>query len=292
MMALFGLGAWGLWRASEISIGLALFLYLLPVLLALILLPLLAYRLYALRSARYLVERDGFHLIWGMRVEDIPMQAVIWVKPIEELGIRLPLPWLRWPGAVVGVRRLRDGRRVEFLSARSRRLVVIGLPEKLYVISPQDPQAFLQACRESMELGSLSPMPSRSVYPGFLLARVWQTPAARSLILIGLLLNLTALSWVILAIPARASITLGFGPGREPVPAARLLLLPVLSISFFLMDFFLGLWLFRRTEAQTSDHPWLGTLRMIPGRTTAYLLWLCGVIVSSLFLTAVISIAR
>ncbi len=287
MLALSGLSAWGLWRASEASEWSYFLLYVLPTLFSIVLLPLLAYRLYALRSARYVIDRDGFRLVWGIRAEDIPMQAVVLVQFASELGGRLPLPWLRWPGAVLGIRRLRDGRRVEFLAARSHPLVVIVLADKLFAISPDDPHTFLGACRGYMEMGSLTPIPSRTVYPGFLLARLWQTPAARYLVLAGLLLNLIALGRA-----ALASITLGFGPGREPVPAVQLLLLPVLGSFFFLVDFVLGLFLFRRSDVQTTNNPWFGTLWMIPGRTMAYLVWLGGVLVSSLLLTAIILILK
>jgi hypothetical protein len=71
------------------------------------------------------------------------------------------------------------------------------------------------------------------------------------------------------------------------VPAIRLLLLPVISSFFFISDFFLGLFLFRRTESQATSHPVTGTIWMIPGRTLAYLLWSSAAVSSALFLLAV-----
>jgi hypothetical protein len=59
---------------------------------------LLAYRLYALWTASYSLERDGVHLRWGFRSEDVPIDAVLWVRTDENLGMRLALPFFRWPG--------------------------------------------------------------------------------------------------------------------------------------------------------------------------------------------------
>jgi hypothetical protein len=287
ILALLGLSAWGLVQASAASVGPVFLLYLSPALIAIGLVPLLAYRLYALRSARYLMQRDGMQLVWGLRSEDIPMNNIEWVLPSGDPGNKLRLPWVYWPGAVVGTRNAPGGKRVEFLASRPGQLVLIAVADHIYAISPEDPQEFLQAFQGFMEMGSLSPFPARSVYPGFLLARLWQTRSARLLVLGGLLLNMVTLSLVMVAAPYGDQLTLGFGAGREPVPAVRLLLLPVISSFFFLIDFFLGLFLFRRTESRVTSHPITGTVWLIPGRTIAYLLWISAVVSSSLFLLAV-----
>lgn len=292
ILALLGLSAWGLLRASEASVGPVFLFYLTPALISIGLAPLLAYRVYALRGARYIMQRDGIQLLWGLRAEDIPMNTIEWVLPSNELSYRLKLPWLYWPGAVIGARNAPGGKRVEFLASRANRLVLIAAADHIFAISPEDPQAFLQAYQGFMEMGSLSPLPPRSVYPGFLLARLWQTPPARYLLLGGLLLNLVTLSIVILVAPSRGQVTLGFGAGREPVPAIRLLLLPVISSFFFLINFFLGLFLFRRTESQTTDHPLTGAIWLIPGRTIAYILWSSAAVTSALFLLAVVLILQ
>jgi hypothetical protein len=287
ILALLGLSAWGLWQAAEASVGPVFLFYLTPALASIGLVPLLAYRLYALRGARYLMQRDGMTLTWGLRAEDIPMNTIEWVLPTSELSYKLRLPWLYWPGSVVGMRHAPGGKRVEFLASRSRGLVLIAVAGHIYAISPEDPQAFLQTFQGFMEMGSLSPLPARSVHPGFLLARLWQTPPARYLLLGALLINLVTLVIVILAVPSSGQVTLGFGVGREPVPSIRLLLLPVISSFFFLLDFFLGLFLFRRTDSQVTSHPFSGAIWLIPGRTIAYLLWSSAALSSVLFLLAV-----
>ncbi len=274
---LVGLG--GLWQAGQANIGPVFLLYLLPALAAFVLAPALAYRYYELQNASYTLEREGVQLRWGLRYEVIPMESVLWVRSASELGVGLPLPRLRWPGAVVGQRYLAGAGEVEFMASRTRNLIVIATPGRGYAISPEDPQAFLAAFQRCIEMGSLAPLAARSVYPSYLLGRVWAARLGRGLILAGAGLSLGLLVWVSLAIPGRVQVRLGFtpfgGPG-DTVPAVRLLLLPVLNTFFFLADLFLGLYFFRREESQPY----------------AYVVWASAALTALLFLLAVGFILR
>jgi len=273
ILLLFLAAGAGLWQASQASIGPIFLLSLLPILVAVVVLPVLGYRVYALRTAAYTLEREGIRLRWGLRFEDIPMTSVQWLFPARELAIHLPLPWTRWPGAVLGIRHLAGTGDVEFLAARSNDLVLIATPERIFAVSPADTSAFLNAYQRYTEMGSLTPIPGRSVYPTFLLARVWNTFPARVLLLAGLFLSLLLLVWISLAIPARDQIRLGFNPDGSPgiaVPAVRLLLLPLINSFFVLIDLFAGLFFFRHEESQPFS----------------YLLWGSGAITPFLFLIA------
>jgi hypothetical protein len=304
-------GLFGIYQASLASIGPAFLLALAPILAAAVGIPLLAYRFYGLRNARYLLEREGLHLRWGLRNEDIPIEYILWVYRPEDLQVTLPLPRLRWPGALVGVRRLpgagKTGRRalsqttgrsavtgshaellpggeVEFLAADARNLILVATPERVYALSPANPNAFLEAFQRCTEMGSLSPQPGRSVYPTFLLSRVWGSHIARSLTLAGGGVSLLLLTWVSLAIPGHEQVIFGlqpgFGlgaiPGGYAVPAVQLLLLPLLNLIFFGVDFFLGLFFFRKPESQPL----------------AYLLWASSALTGVMFLAAALFILQ
>jgi Bacterial PH domain len=321
ILLLIGISAWGIWQAVHSAIGPLFLLYLTPALLSIFLIPLLAYRLYSLLGAYYQIERDGMRLRWGLRMEDIPMDSLVWISPDTELERKLPLPWLRWPGAVLGVRRTAQSETIEFLASRSRRLVVIATQDKIYAISPTPPEIFIQNLRSFMELGSLSPVAARSIQPSFLVIRIWEHVSARILILAGVALNLALLVWVSVAIPARASIMLGFASISDPVPSVRLLLIPVISGFFFLADLFLGLFFYRRavdpppieSSGAISETPLLEPvsstvlsnryqlliqtisrgfwsirrgMSLVPGQYLAHLLWGSSVLVSTLFLLA------
>ena len=318
---------WGIWNAARSSLGPVFLLYLTPSLASFFLVPLLAYRWYCLMGAYYQLDRDGMRLRWGLRIEDIPMEAVTWISLSSALKRRLPLPWLRWPGAVVGVRHTADGERVEFLSSRSSQMVVIATRTQLFSISPAEPQVFMQAFQHLMELGSLSPVTAQSMYPAFLLSRIWRVRSARFSILAGIFFNIALLIWVSLVIPTRSTILLGFATSGEPVPSVRLLLIPLISGFFFLIDLLLGLFFFRRDldpapqsqfsregnasryalNPATNDTPQSDTvarqlshifwslrrgISLVPGQYLAHILWGSGAIVSGLFILAIFFILR
>jgi hypothetical protein len=279
--------SWGFWRAVRAAIGPEFLLYFLLTLIGIGVLPLLVYRGYALQRAVYNLERDGIQLRWGLREEDIPMSSVLWVRHSSQFQKSLPRPWIRWPGAVLGVRRLSDGKRVEYFAARTSQLIAIATSDRIYAISPEEPDAFLRVFQRFMELGSLTPLSARSIYPSFLLARIWRVLTARYLLLSGLVLNLLLLVWVSLIIPTRLQIVLGFTLDRQPVPAVQLLLLPLLSGFFFMVDLLLGLFFFRRGDNQSQAIHQGREAMLVSGQLLAYLLWGSGVLAATLFLLAV-----
>jgi len=259
-------------------------MYLLPALIAAIIVPALSYQTYALRGMSYALARDGIRLRCGLRSEDIPMDAVIWVRPASEVG-SLPLPYLRWPGSVTGSRHLPENGQIEYMATRSTHLLLIATTGHIFAISPDNPVAFMQNYQRLTELGSLSPLPAHSVYPTFMALRLWNDLPARYLLLGGTALSLALLVLVSLAVPAHAQVSLKLAPDGtplEPIPSVRLLLLPVLNAIFFITDLILGLFFYRRTVSQPGAwhaEQWL-----------SYLLWSSGVIATLLFLGAVVFI--
>ena len=277
--ALVILAVLGLYRAAYSNVGANFLFYLLPVILAIPAVPFFLYRWHALRNSIYTLERDSIHLQWGLRTEVIPTNNILWVRPASDLLETLHLPWFRWPGSVIGERRFSKEFVVEFLASRSRDLILIGTYDRVFAVSPEDPASFLRAYQRLTELGSLIPPQPQSVRAAFLLARIWQTRPAGLLILSGFILSLGLLIWVSLIVPTRPAISLGFtaaGDPREPIDGVRLMLLPTLNAIFFVINFFAGVFLFRRDEQ----------------RPLAYVLWGSTVFVAGLFLAAVYFIQK
>ncbi len=269
----------GFWQASQAAVGPVFLFYLIVALAAVGLLPVFIYRFYALRHAGYVLERDGLHLWWGLRGEDIPMDKVLWVRPAESLGYRLPRPWLYWPGCVLGTRQLSDASTVEYMASQTRGLILVGTPGRTYAISPLNRTEFLQTFQRLTELGSLSPIRANSTYSSFLLARFWNDRPARSMLIAGLVISLVLLVWSSLSVPGRTQISLRLsstGVATAYMPSVQLLLLPVLNALFLGVDLLGGLFFYRKTESQVF----------------AYVLWGSGVLTSLLFLMAVFFILK
>ncbi|MBU4226329.1 MAG: PH domain-containing protein [Chloroflexi bacterium] len=267
----------GTWRAFESEVGLKLTLFILLAVAAFIPLPILAYRLSALARANYSLDRDTLALKWGLRVERIPVSDVEWVRPIADLTSPLPLPWLRLPGSVLGVRHHPDFGPVEFLASNKKKILLVATARRVFAISPNNPAAFVQDFQRAIEMGSLEAAPAQSLYPTFVIARAWESTLARYFWLAGLFLNIGLSIWVSLLIPALPRVSLGFQPSGaplEPVAGVRLILLPILSLFFFIISWLSGLY-FYRSEDQ---------------RTLAFILWAASALTALLFLLAVLFI--
>jgi hypothetical protein len=279
ILLLLGFGALGLYLASHAQIGPVFIFSLLPGIAAVILVPFLTYNLYCLRTAQYVLERDGIRLRWGLRVEHIPISKVLWVNSQAEMSSPLPALVFRLPGGIAGIRQLPNGQVLEYMASQKRDLVLIGAEGRIFAISPEDANGFQYTYQRLIELGSLTPITARSVYPSFLLNRVWADRPARLITLSSLALSLILLFWVILVIPRRAEVHLGFYPDGLPgdlAPAVQLLLLPILNGLIVLVDLFAGLFFYRREE--THD--------------LAYLIWGVAVVIPIFFLAGVLFILR
>lgn len=239
--------------------------------------PFLVYRLFALARANYGLNRDQLTLKWGLRVEQIPVADIEWVRPLAAFSEAMPLPLLRLPGSVLGNRRHPDLGPIEYLASDAKTLVMIATNQKIFAISPDDPLRFIQEVQRAIEMGSLTPAVPRSVYPSFVVAQAWDSIAARYLWLAGFFANVGLLAWVSLMAPALGHITLGFlpsGAARPPSPGLYLILLPIVSIVFYLVGWLAGLLIYRRENQ----------------RPMAYIVWASGLVSTLLFLLAVMFI--
>jgi hypothetical protein len=267
MLVLAGTGAFFFYRATQDPSGVN---FLLDMLIALVLfapLPLLGYRLYALLTAVYILRREGLMIRWGLRREDIPLGSIEWMRPASEIGFRLPLPWLCWPGAVIGRRMVAELRQVEYLSADVRHMILVATPGRVFAVSPEDMKGFMATFRRVNELGSLTVLDAQSVYPSVFIGRVWEDPVGRWLIAGSFGVGLILLGAVAIAVPGLAEIQ--WVEPSTTAPAERLLLLPVLNGLIWLVNLVAGTLLYRRGDDR---------------RIAAYLLWgtsaLTGVLLS------------
>jgi hypothetical protein len=265
--------------ASRQPLGTFLTVFIILAVLAFIPIPILTYRLLALNRANYRLDRDALTLIWGLRTEEIPVAEIEWVRPKTAMTepFPFPLPFFRMPGSILGMRRHPGLGPVEYLASETKSLLLVATSRKIFAISPEDQQNFLQEVQRAIEMGSLAPATARSIYPSFVVAQAWDSRMARFLWLAGFFANIGLLAWVSLMIPTRERISLGFLPSaaaRPPSPGISLILLPIVSITFFLVGWLAGLLIYRRAEH----------------RPMAFMLWTSGLVSALLFLLAALFI--
>jgi hypothetical protein len=205
------------------------------------------------------------------------MERVNWVHHLADLEESPPLPWIRWPGAIIGRRRFQRGPIVEFLASSLRYLVVISAGDGYFVISPRHGDDFIHTYHRLTELGSLTPISEESLQPSLILAEVTGRRPLLALLISGGLLNISLLIWVLLVIPNREVISLGFNPAgipKEALGSVRLILFPIFSAIAYLANLVMGLILFQNAE----------------NRSMAYILWLGSLLIAILFHIALLFI--
>jgi hypothetical protein len=275
ILLLAGVSVWGFANLTDAQVGPMFVTYLLVGVLAFAPVPFLGYRAYALFKADYYIDRDSLAILWGLRVEDIPLTDIEWVRPATDLTNPLSLPRIRLPGAVLGTRRHSDLGAVEFIASSAKNLILIATSKHVFAISPRDAAALVRTFARATELGSLTPTEAKSVYPSFVITQAWESPIARFLWMTGFLLNLGLVGWVGFLIPSLPQVPFGFdafGIPNETVPSVRLILLPLLSGLLFITGLLAGLYLYRWDRE----------------RPLAFIIWLSSTLSALLFLLAVL----
>ncbi|MCC6299241.1 MAG: hypothetical protein IT314_08075 [Anaerolineales bacterium] len=275
IIALAGISGWGFFNLTRAQVGPSFVNFLLIGIIAFAPIPFFGYRAYALFKADYYIDRDSLAIVWGLRVEDIPLTDIEWVRPASDLSSPLAMPRFRLPGAALGTRRHPDLGLVEFIASNTRNIILIATSKRVFAISPKDAAALVRTFARATEMGSLSPAEPVSVYPSFIVTQAWQTPIARFLWVSGLLLNIGLIVWVGILIPTLNQIPFGFdafGAPNDPTASSRLILLPLLSMLLFISGLVAGLYFYR----------WDNT------RPLAVILWVSSAVCALLFLMAVL----
>lgn len=277
ILVLAGVSALGIWNLTNAPVGPPFVTYLLMALLAFGLIPFFAYRAYALFRSDYYIDRDSLAILWGLRVEDVPLTDIEWVRPASDLTRPLALPIFRLPGAVLGARRHPDLGLVEFIASDTRNMILVATSKRVFAISPRDANALVRTFARAIELGSLAHAEPKSVYPSFVITQAWESPIARLLWMSGLLLNLSLIVWVGTLIPSLSQVPFGFnafGAPKNLFPSVRLILLPLISLAMYAIGVTAGLYFFR-WEKQ---------------RPLAFIVWASSSLCALLFLVAVLFI--
>jgi len=277
ILVLAAIAVIGFINLTRADVGPVFLISLLTALASFIPIPFFVYRAYSLFNADYHLDRDSLAIKWGLRIEDIPLSDIEFIRSSNDLTTPLPLPALRLPGGLLGMRRHPDLGAVEFLAADSGKLLLVATAKRVFVISPENPAGLTQTFARATELGSLTPAESISVYPSFVITQAWQSGLARYLWLTTLFLNLGLFIWASLIIPSTPLVALGpqfAGSALEIVPSSQLIIFPVASLLLSMAGWIAGLYFYRWDKQ----------------RVLAFIVWGSSMLMSLLFLLAVLFI--
>lgn len=267
----------GFVQLTSADVGPAFIIWLLVSLAAFAPIPFFAYRVFALYRASYEIDRDSLAIHWGLRVEDIPLSDIEWIRPAEDLTNPLIMPALPLPGALLGIRRHPDLGSVEFIASDPKKLLLVATAKRIFVISPDNPAGLAQTFARATEMGSLAPAEAKSVYPSFIVSQAWESGLARYLWLSALFLNIGLFIWASLIIPSTPQVALAVQAADstlETVPSSQLIIFPVASLLLAVAGWIAGL-SFYRWERE---------------RILAFIVWGSSTFTSLLFLLAVLFI--
>ena len=267
----------GFIQLTSADVGPAFLIWLLVSLVAFAPIPFFSYRIFALYRAEYEIDRDSLSINWGLRVEDIPLSDIEWIRPADDLTNPLNLPALPLPGALLGMRRHADLGAVEFIASDAKKLLLVATAKRVFVISPDNPAGLAQTFARATEMGSLAPTEAKSVYPSFIVSQAWESGMARYLWLSALFLNIGLFVWASLIIPSTPQVALAMqatGNALETIPSSQLIIFPVASLLLAVAGWIAGLYFYRWDRE----------------RVLAFIVWGSSTFTSLLFLLAVLFI--
>ena len=242
------------------------------------LLLLILYRWYGLLSATYRINRDGFYLKWGLAFEQVPLSSVQSIErsDSDEIPLR-PGIGFWWPGCIVGRKEFPEIGVVDFFTAKfGESMLLVNIENRIFAISPRDPDAFELAFQSAARMGSLETVPKISRRSNFVFSQLWSDMWARILILVGALFPLIIFGYIAMILPGLPfEVPFGFAPSGIPDTfgsPGRLLLLPMVAGFCWFIDLVGGMWLYRGEDQ----------------RPLAYVLWSAAILVGGLFAGATI----
>jgi hypothetical protein len=166
LVVLFIIATFGFVTLASAEVGPSFLISLLISLFSFAPIPFFVYRAYSLWKAEYYIDRDSLAIHWGLRIEDIPLNDIEWIRPADDLSVPLALPAIPLPGGLLGVRRHPDLGAVEFIASDASKLLLVATAKRIFAISPADPAALAQTFARATEMGSLAPVEAnRSTHP-------------------------------------------------------------------------------------------------------------------------------
>ena len=239
-------------------------------LLLLVPLALVVYRIIAIATTVYSLNRDALEVKWGLRRELIPMSEIEWVHPVSDFETPLPLRFTLIRGSYYGETSIKGLGKTLFVASLPDLMVLIKLSQAYLVVSPQEKMAFVETYKQLAQLGSLQQIQPHSENLGMLWQRVMNDKVARRLLIGG------AVSFLLLLITAGVIVGLLrqiVWVSLETVSSSRLFLLALIGLFFSLTNTLTGLILYLQERT---------------AKTIVYLIWGWSILINIILTLAMV----
>jgi hypothetical protein len=254
------------------------------ILLDLLVLALFVYWSVAVLRLRYRLDRNGLVIHWGASRLVVPMERIESIKLGSEIGEPagggpgwLAFRGVGWAGLRAGRARFADGKPARvFITGPLARSTVVFTRDSAYIVSPRDPDAFIQAWRARQPLGPTQHWREEEQRAPLFALSIWRDRLALVLMGLGLLVNLALHVYMTLFFdqwPDMLSFHFNvFGQVDRIANRTAILRFPQLAVLMLALDLGLGFLIYRRQ------------------RVAAYLVWGGGLVLQLLVWGAVLTI--
>ena len=232
---------------------------------------------------RYRLDRNGIKISWGGSHLIVPLRNVQIIAPVGRLEENLELTAASqrrgWLGGWAGRARLSDGRVAVLRSSGppESRLAILT-STRAYIVSPDRPDAFVQAWQERRPLGPTRNWREEEQRTWPLGLPIWRDRVTWGLLggmLVSALVMYGAMALVYERLPDRLALHFdALGQPDRIGQRGEVLRLPVIALMLLVIDLALGFALYRRDRVAT------------------YLIWAGGILLQLLVWGALYTIAR
>jgi hypothetical protein len=231
--------------AASRPISFGTFIVGLSVFLGFLLVALIAYWVYGLASASYLLDRNALIINWGTSKQVIPTDAIEQVFTGDEIAGDIRFYGGRWPGHWVGYGELPDAGATLFYATRPlAEQIFVVTPGLVYAISPANREDFLESFQKRLQMGPTQAMEQSSKRPSVLDWAIWQDPLGLALLGVGILGLVALVGLLTFRFPNLPMLMpLHFAASGSPDrlgPRIEVFLLPLIGLLSLLVNGVLG----------------------------------------------------
>jgi hypothetical protein len=239
----------------------------------------LGYALYGYLRSSYAIDRNAFVVRWGASRVIVPMGDIQRVFPADELADGLQLRRFPLAGWWRGAGRHPALGALEFYSTQPvANQIVVVTPDRNFVVSPYDTEAFLDAFKARFDMQPTQPVQFSQSAPAFLEWAFWRDRVAHVLLIAAFALNLGMFGVSLARYPsAPAQVPLHFnatGVADRLGSRTQMFTPAIVGLILLTASAGLGVLLYVRRE-----------------RLLAYLLWGGSVAVQAMFAVAAFTVA-